>query len=135
MDINSIKPIGTSIDIKHPASGLDIGLALDLVSMKDDRVKEIQRKWTNKALRNARKNKAFSAEEIEERTSDLLVAAVTGWSWSKGADGKVASFKGQTPEHSASIVREVFMALPWIADQVDEALGDTSNFFEDPAKS
>lgn len=131
MDISTIKPGDMELDIEHPSTGEFTGLRIHLISTDDDRLKKVQRKWTNLALaasRQRRKNK-LTAEQVEERGLELLATAMVKLEWLEGDDGKRASFNGEQPEASKEANLEL-LEQDWLRRQVDEALGDTAGFFE-----
>lgn len=122
MDILAIQPTTITVDIKHPATGASIGLQIECVSLEDDRVKAVERAIKNKALRGGRN--VMTAERIEDNTVDLLTAAIVGWIW---ADGLSLGDLKSPPLSKANVGKA--LALPWLAKQVDTALGDEAGFF------
>jgi hypothetical protein len=122
MDILAIQPTTITVDIKHPATGAPIGLQIECVSLEDDRVKAVERSIKNKALRGGRN--VMTAEKIEDNTVDLLTAAIVGWTWAEGLSlGDLKS----PPLNKANVGKA--LALPWLAKQIDTALGDEAGFF------
>lgn len=122
-DIANIKPNERIIEIRHPATDEPLGIRLTIIPNSDPRVKKIIRQITDKSLALRRKNKQFTAEEIEQHQTELLLASVTGWDWGEN------SFKGEKPAFTSAKLREVLTELEWLRQQLDEELGDTKSFF------
>lgn len=96
-------------------------------------MREIERKWANDNIRN--RYKTVTAEKLEAKALDVLIAATAGWVWGKDASGEENTFEGSKPELTPDNVRRVYKKLPWIRKQVDEALGDDAEFFRGVAGS
>lgn len=122
MDLLSIRPNTITVEIKHPATGAPIGLTVECVSMESDEVKAVERQIKNKALRSGRNS--VTAEKIDENTVAILSAAIVGWAWS--GDASLGSEKN--PALNAANKAKLLSA-PWIAKQIDTALGDEAAFF------
>lgn len=124
MDISGIKSSERIFQIKHPASGEDLGISISLMSYDDARMKKIRRRILDRRLHLDARGKHIKAEEIDENSNELCFSAMTGWDWSGDAN-----FRGKKPEFNRVAVFEVFQDLPWFRDQIDEALGDEKSFF------
>ena len=86
--------------------------------------KSISHNQQNRRLMKAQRTGGklnLSAEEIEASAFDLLVKCVADWDITLG---------GEKPECTEKMVREVFEQLPWVREQVDNALGDTQAFLD-----
>lgn len=84
--------------------------------------KSISHAQQNRRLQKAQRTGGklnFSAEEIEASALDLLVKCVDGWNVTMG---------GEKPDCNEAKVRELFVDLPWVREQVDAALGDAQAF-------
>lgn len=125
-DLANIKPGERTIEILHPSTGEKLGLRITIMSTDDDRMRKINRRITDEALRKRQKNKAFSAEEIEDNALALIVQAVTGWEWY----GDDVSFEGEKPDYSPINVRKVVTKAAFIRSQLEEELGETKSFFQ-----
>ncbi|KRG47342.1 hypothetical protein ARC20_03155 [Stenotrophomonas panacihumi] len=129
-DLSNIVAAERTIDIKHPATEEPLGLCLTLLPDSHPQVRAAQRRTMNERL-SGRGGKA-TAERMEQARIDMLVASIGGWNW----QGEL-TFHGEKPEFTAGNLRAVFKELPWVAEQVDQALGDRAAFFrsaEDPAE-
>lgn len=109
------------VEIKSPL-GVPIGIRVECVSLKDDRVKSVERQIKNKALRGGRNS--ITAEKIERNTDEILAAAIIGWTWP--SDLELADLKN--PSFSKGNVLKL-LSIGRIAEQIDEALGDDAAFF------
>jgi hypothetical protein len=63
----------------------------------------------------------LTVEEIEASSLDLLIKCVAGWSITLG---------GEQPECKEATVREVFLGMPWLKEQVDAVMADAQAFLE-----
>lgn len=109
--------------IYHPVSGMDLGIRIKVCSPDSERYQKLEREIKNRALVQARKqkNNQLSMEAIEESSMNLLVGSVVSW------DGVV--WGGQPLECTQENIRQLFEQFPFIRRQVDEFIGDASNFF------
>jgi hypothetical protein len=137
-DLSQIKSGDRIIEINNPATGEPIGVRVNVMSIDDDRMQKVKRRITDERLRLEQRGKVFKAEEIEENRNNILFTAMIGWEWynptgksgDKGYDPDAqATFGDDIPAFDRRSVITVFNALPWFADQVNEAVGDTKAFF------
>ncbi len=126
-DISTIVAAERAIDIKHPATGLPIGLRITLLPDSHPKVRAESRRMTNERMASRGKT---TADEIESARLGLLSASVGNWEWQGDLN-----FQGQKPEASPVAVRGVMEALPWIADQVDRELANQASFFRIPEET
>src|ERR1041384_2231220 len=111
------------LEILHPTSGEKTGLIVQVVSYRSERVKRVQRKLGNAAIREGKKNpkKVGTVEEIEERKNEIFAAAIVGWNMTKSGQ-PVPS----TPDEIIKIVSDP--RYFFIAEQVDKAADEDANF-------
>lgn len=124
MEISTLKPNDRIIEIKHPATDEPVGIRFNIVSLNDDDMKQARRKIINKRLDFEKRGKNFKASDVEENELDLVIAAVKSWEWYD------ATFHNEVPAFNENNIRKVFEELPWIKDQVAEAVGDDKAFFQ-----
>lgn len=87
MDLKSFKGLakgfdeGVEIEIKHPSTHKGTGLFVTVASYQSETVKKTQRKLSNMALKDAKRNprKAATAEEIEGKTNEVVASAFLSW--------------------------------------------------------
>lgn len=125
MDISTLIPSERIIEIKHPVTEQPLGIRVNIISLNDDRMKQIRRRFINKRIELEKRGKSFKADDIEANEYDLLVACITGWDWY----GET-TFNGSKPDFNELNVRNVLNSLSWFKDQVSEAIGDDKAFFQ-----
>lgn len=141
VDITTIKAMDRTIEIRSPdASATMIGIRVTVLSIEDERMVKIKRSITNNRLALEQRGKHFKAEDIEENNDQLLFAAMTDWEWYNptGDDPKapvydadaMPDFQGDVPDFNKKNVMAVLKSLPWLRDQINEAVGDTKAFFD-----
>lgn len=124
LNLAEIKPQTHSHEVTKPGSAEPIGLRLELVSMNDERTKAARRSLENKHLHRRQRNKSLTADELHKDRVETVVGAVVGWTWHSGL-----SWNDEELEFTKPNLRTVLEALPWLVDQLDEAIGDEANFF------
>lgn len=115
---------GMEVEIRHPVTGDKLGMTVTVASYQSERVKKLQRKLANVAMREQRRNpkKAATVEEVEEKAHDIMVAAVIGWSGFE-RDGKPLPC---TPENVRAVLTNP--DLWFIGEQIDKAAEDAQAF-------
>lgn len=129
-DISTIKTNARTIEILHPGDGSPLGVRVNLVSIDDEALTKIKRKITDDRLHMEARGKSFKAEQVEDNKHNILFAAINNWEWYDGT-----TFHGDVPEFNRKNVLAVFIELPWFADQINEAVGDTKAFFDNSKAS
>lgn len=122
MDLLSLQPSTITLDLKHPATGADLGVSVELRSLESDEVKAVERQLKNKALKGGRNN--VTAEKIDDNTNALLAAAIVSWAFSGDAN-----LGGDKKPVCNEANKRKLLAIPAIAKQIDTALGDEAAFF------
>lgn len=122
MDILSLQPNTITLDLKHPATGADLGVSVELRSLESDEVKAIERQLKNKALKGGRNT--VTAEKIDDNTIALLSAAIVSWTFSGDAN-----LAGDKKPACTEANKRKLLAVPALAKQIDVALGDEAAFF------
>lgn len=126
MDISTLIPSERIIEIKHPVKDENLGIRVNIISLNDEKMKQIRRRFINKRIELEKKGKSFRADDIESNEIDLLVACITGWDWY----GEDITFNGSKPDFNEANVRNVLNTFAWFKDQVSEAVGDEKAFFQ-----
>lgn len=91
--------------------------------------RKVQHDLSNRRLKRAQRGGSgmtITAEEASEAAEELLARIVAGWNLT--VDTKPEPF-------TAESVRAVFKEFPWVKEQVDAVLGDTSDFLEPSSKT
>ncbi|MDO6966987.1 hypothetical protein [Rhizobium alvei] len=126
MDLLSITPNTTFLALKHPATGEDIGVTVELRSLESDEVKAVERMIKNKALKGGRNT--VTAEKIDDNAAAILSAAIVSWSFSGDAN-----LGGDKNPACNDANKRKLLSVPPIAKQIDQALGDETAFFASSA--
>lgn len=115
---------GQEVEIRHPSTSEKLGLKVRIASYQSERVKKLQRKMANAAMREQRRNpkKASTIEEVEEKAHDIMVAAVISWEGFE-RDGKELPC---TPENVRAVL--VNPDLWFVGEQIDKAAEDAQGF-------
>lgn len=102
----------------------DQPIGVYIVGADSEVYKKRRRQIVDRRLEVAQKKKQvkLSAAEIEDETKQTLVACVTGV--------KNIKYKGETLEFSHANVFKLITALPWIEEQIDEAIVDRAHFMK-----
>lgn len=124
MDLAKIKPSERIVDILHPESGEKIGVSVQLISLRDEKLAAVRRRIQNKNIEFQKRGKTMKAADIEENEMDLLVACITGWNWGDNL------YNGETPQFCEKNVRDVLNELSWFKQQIVEAIDDEKAFFQ-----
>lgn len=126
MDILELKPSERIIEITHPKTGENIGVRVSLVSVDDEKLKNIKRNIKDKQLRLEARGKHFNAEQIEDNTFDMMFVAMTGWEWY----GDITFGDLKNPPFNEKNVKAVLKACSFFVDQIDKEVADTQAFFQ-----
>lgn len=126
----SISDTGFPVVVLHPTTNLPMGITVTVCGSDSATFKKIQRRQLNsrmeRQVRN-RKNKSFvTAEELEAEGLDLLVGCTKAWHTGDRPEleMEVGEWLPCTPEN----VRRVYEELPWLKEQIDQEIGDRTNF-------
>lgn len=82
---------------------------------------EKKRESTIAKTAKMRRGKSFDLIPTDEETCDILASCTLGWSGIKKG--------GEYVEFSLDAAYQLYIDYPWIRDQVNEFVGDRSNFF------
>lgn len=128
-DIGRMKDT-TEVELVDPSSGEIVRnadsspMTITVYGPYSSHYKSVSNAQQNRRLMKAQRMGGkinITAEEIEASGLDLLVKCTVGWNLS--LDEKPEKF---TPEKA----REVYIAHPWVREQVDAVFGDTRAFLE-----
>lgn len=119
------------VELQHPHTFnpimLDDGktpMFVEVYGKYSERYKKIQTKQQDSRLKRAQRSGGrapVSAEELTAERLSLVVACVKSWN---------IVFKGVTPECVPAEIQIVFEKLPWVRDQVEEAMEDSQRFLK-----
>lgn len=117
---------GIEIEITHPKTGVGTGLKVRVASYSSERVKRVQRRLTNVAIRENKRNpkKVGTVEELEERAVEITAAAVVDWSGFMLNGAALPC----TPENVLTVLSNP--DLWFISEQIDKAADDQASFIK-----
>lgn len=127
MDISTVKiadnaDIGAVLTVLHPATGVETDIKIRLSGTDSS----IYRNWLIRSVNkkaNTKKQKKVSFEEAEQSSTELLAALTLSWEGIE-AGGKELKFT-----HEAAVDLYADPNMKWLREQVDEFVGERSNFF------
>jgi|GEM_PF-843036 len=129
-DLASIQHRDTSVvEVRHPVTAKPLGVQVEVASADSSRGREAERELRDQAMARYQLNRgaALTAKEVESEALELLVRRTV--SWSGVLEG------GKPLPHTPDNARRLYIALPWLRRQVDEACADRARFFEDSVSS
>jgi hypothetical protein len=145
LDTSTASDKGAEIELTHPTTQEPIGLFVTVLGKHSQVFRDIIRERVNTRLREealaerrGKRIKPPTAEEVETKAVELLVACTTGWR-SQLRDEKTGKLiegtespnwtlgNEELPYSVANAIR-VYTGILWIREQVDNAIGDLENF-------
>lgn len=127
LDLTAAADKGFELELLHPVTKAPLGVFVGLVGKDSTVFREHVRRTANDRLRKQamqqRRGKDVdvpTVEKIEAEAIELLAACTTGW--------RNLEYRGVSLPFSAVNARVIYTDLPWIREQVDEAIGDLENF-------
>lgn len=129
-DIASVKPIERTIEIKHPGTGENVGIRVQLMSADDPRMKGVNRRIQDQRLQLESKGKAFKSDDLENNLNTICFKAMIGWTWYDTGNGDgPTTFNGEVPEFNRANVFAVLKELSWFENQIVTEISDEKAFF------
>lgn len=113
---------GRELIIVNPATGLETDIMITLAGIDSDIYQAIDREAARKRFKllSRRQELKLTPEEIEEERLDMLAKCTLGWSGLQE--------NGQDMPYSYANARRIYQNYPVIRRQVDQFIGDQSNF-------
>ena len=127
MNFSDVKATERQYELLHPKTDEPMGLTFTLRPDTSPEVKAFERNWLNQQLRRSR-GKMPTAEQLEQKQLEQVVASVAGWAWSKNARGEDPDWQGM-PEFSVGKLREFLTEFSWAQKQLSQELGSEGDFF------
>jgi len=109
---------GVWVEIENPIDGEPLGIHFKILGSDSEVYNKQIRKNKDKMMKQGMRN--IKSENLEVEEIELLVACTVDW------DNIVDN--GEKLECTKENVRYVYKNYPWIKDQVDDFIGDRSNF-------
>lgn len=133
MDIANIASGDRTFEIVNPGNGENLGVRITVCSVDDSRMVKIKRKISDDRLVLERRNKSFTASDIDENNIKMLLVAVLGWEWYSptGNEADQAKYNGEVPDFTPANLRAILSdkRIPWFRAQINEEISDTESFF------
>jgi hypothetical protein len=113
----------STLEVLDPITRQPNGLIIEVRSYRSEAVKRVHRRLGNAAILANKKNpkRAGTVEEVEEKTNEIVAAAVVSWNMTNGGQPVPA-----TPESVIAIISkpEFF----YIGEQIDERADEDARF-------
>lgn len=140
LDTSKSADAGVAVEILHPVTRVPLGVRILVFGTDSEIYRSHLRRRQNRTMERAKRGRgqAVTAEELENESTDLLVACTKGWESDVvendekktvaaipfGAEGLLPS----TPEN----VRRIYAhpGFRWLREQVDAEIGDRANFLD-----
>lgn len=123
-DLTVLANEGAEIELKHPVNGEGIGSFISIIGTDSDTYQSAIAALRNKRIEAAKNAKTvnMTAEDIDEQNIDLLAACTTGF--------RDLILDGETVVFSVANAKKIYTRFKWIRDQIDNEIGDRSNFLK-----
>jgi hypothetical protein len=128
-----------SVELLSPVDDKCTGIFIFVVGKDSKLCQDYSRNQIDDALRKAYRAKQRGKDielqtsaKLQERELNFLVACTTGWSCEneKLGNKQTITFGDEELVFSPANAKKLYKRLPWIATQVDEAIGDLSLFMK-----
>jgi hypothetical protein len=99
-------------------------MTVEVYGKFSDKYKQVQNSQQNARLKRAQRSGGkvpVTAQELRAERLNLVVTCVKDWN---------IVLDGETPPCTPDSVKSVFDRLPWVMDQVEEAMEDTQAFLK-----
>ena len=131
MDLMSLKPTSevVVVTLMHPVTFetllKDDGkpMTITMHSPYSKEYKQAVHEQTDKRISRAQKGKSvtYTALDMESATLELMAKATKDWD---------ITFDGKCPKYTVSKAMEIYQDIPWLRDQIEEAVTDTNSFIK-----
>lgn len=124
---------GAEFELKHPSLGKALGVFIKVLGSDSSEWREHTTANRNKRIQASFKAQRGivksvdtpTAEEIDADAVLLLTRCTVGW---RTGDVPTMKYRGENLEFNAMNCQRVYTEQPWVEKQVDEFIGDISNF-------
>jgi hypothetical protein len=135
MELTDIKTTDREVEFQLP-DGTKTGLFLTLRYDSAEEVQKVDTKYRAKFMEASRKGRFANRDRLSEAyTLQRRIAHVAGWRWTKGG----ATFNDEQPEFSLAKLKEFLdfdgQISYFLAEFIDQEVGDASDFLESVASS
>lgn len=112
---------GFELELEHPVNGTPLDVFITVLGVDSAEYKKAQHATSNRFLK--KKKMKLTSEEFDANALETLVACTTGW--------RNMVYEGEELPFTKNNVKMLYTKVPWIREQVDEAIADRSNFLRD----
>lgn len=125
-----------TVKLRHPVTGAETGISMDVVSFDSERVAKIARaieneKWSAVFASEDRKlSHTALAEFVEKEQREKIIAAVVGWDFSDMSFGDLAAGFPCNDENKRYVFSHANAA--WVRNQIIAHGDDLRNFSPPP---
>lgn len=139
-DIGSLDTVaacnaGAEIELRHPVTAAPLGVYINILGRDSEAFREHTRQSINErirrdavALKRGKDTEVRTLEQSRDENIDLLVVCTMGW---RTGDKKVMIVKGEELPFNVPNAKRIYGTVPWIYEQINEAIGDLANFMKD----
>lgn len=127
LDLAAAAEKGFELELLHPVTKAPLGTFITLVGKDSTTFRDHVRRSANDRLRKQAVSQRRGSEaevptieRIEADAIELLVVCTTGW--------RGVTYKGADLPFTPANAKTLYTDLPWIREQVDQAVGDVENF-------
>lgn len=127
LDTVAASNAGTDIELFHPATNEDLGITITVLGRDSAEFKRVQTEQSRRRMSKMQKSGSYKAtaipaSEMEQDSIDLLASCTKGW--------KNLAYQGADLPFSFDNAVMIYAAMPWIREQIDQAVSDRANFIK-----
>ena len=126
MDISTLKPRNTFVNLEHPGTNEELAIVFEMRSRHSEEVQAVVEKFTARLTNRHGKRREATPEESKTHNRNLILAAVVGWEWLDDS----LNFGGEQPEYSRDVLKEWLKDYDWIAEFLAGEFIDDGNFYK-----
>lgn len=123
-----------AIKLKHPLSGEDLGVTINVISMESSRVAEAIRAVQRVQMESEIAGSPVDAEAaITERENAMMIAVIDSWDWNGTSPGADLGVDPEcTPANKKALLTH--KNAKWIKEQIASGCTRIVNFTQDEPK-
>lgn len=147
MDLSSLDVCAASnspvpIQLVSPVDGKELGIFILVLGKDSDVVQNFSREMIDDRLRKDHRAKKRgkdtelqTTDKLQDKELDFLSVCTIGWYQITDVDGvettkQTITYSEEELVFSKASAKELYKNLPWVATQVDDAVGDMSLFMK-----
>lgn len=126
MDISTLKPRNTFVNLEHPGTKEELPLLFEMRSRHSEEVQEVVEKNNARLTNRHGKRREPTPEEAKAHNRNLILAAIVGWEWQ---DDNL-SFNGEQPPYSRDTLKSWLKEYDWMTEFFAQEFIDDGNFYK-----